>query len=72
MTRADKPVTRETYSRYQARPVVVSIHATYISVRLKGTQKRFTIDAVAAYQFAARLEAEARRREKRAAAKKSA
>lgn len=69
MTKADKPVTRESYSRYRGREVIVTIHPTWLSLRLKGTRKSFALDIEAAYQRAAYLEAESKRLEKRAAKK---
>ena len=65
MTRSDKPVTRLSYSTYQGREIVVSIHPSWLSLRLKGTRCTFTLDILAAYQLAARAAAEAARREKR-------
>jgi hypothetical protein len=71
MTKADKPVSRESYSivreRGKLREVVVTIHPTWIGLRLKGTRKVFQLDINAAYNRAAWAEAEKARAEKKAA-----
>jgi hypothetical protein len=69
MTKADKPTTRETYSTYRGRPIVLTIHASYVSVRLKGTRQRLTVDAAAIYSLACKQAAQAARAEKLAAKK---
>ncbi len=74
MTKADKPVKRETYSRVRergrTREIVVTIHSTWLELRLKGTRKSFQLDVEAAYHAAAKIEANRTRTEKLAAKKK--
>lgn len=69
MTKADKPVTRESYSRIRGREVIVTVHPTWLALRLKGTRKVFSLDIEAAYCRAAKLEAERALYEKRMAKK---
>ena len=70
MTKADKPVTRISYTRVReqgrTREVVVTIHPTWLGLRLKGTRKVFQLDIGAAYQRAAMMEADKIRAEKKA------
>lgn len=67
MTRADRPVTRATYSKLQGREIVVTIHSTWLAFRLKGTRQTLQLDALAAYQCAAKMLANQKRAEKQAA-----
>lgn len=73
MIRVNKPVSRISHSMIReqgkTREVVVTINGTYLSFRLLGTRKKFTMDISGAYQRAAMLEAEKVRAEKRAAKK---
>lgn len=68
MTKATKPVRRETFSsiRDHAKllPIVVEIHATFIRVRLKGWRRFYTVTHDQIFMLGARNEAEAKRREK--------
>ena len=64
MTEAIKPVRRKTFASYRGRQVIVSIHPTWVGVRLAGTRKEYQVDAVALFHFGARLEADKRRNEK--------
>lgn len=61
MTRADKPVKRISYAtvrdRGKMRQVVVTIHPTWIELRLLGTQRKFTLDIGALFDRAAMQEA---------------
>lgn len=61
MTRSDKPVTRVTYATHQGREIVATIHKSYLQLRLKGTKQMATLDIEAAYEFALKAEANARR-----------
>lgn len=65
MTKADKPITRCTYSSFRKREIVVTIHPTWIAFRLKGTRKIFQMDVEAGFCFAARKEAEKARAEQK-------
>lgn len=67
VTKADKPVTRESYSRSRGREIIVTIHGTWIGFRLKGTRKTYQLDINAAMMRAAWNEAEAARAEKKRA-----
>ncbi len=67
MTKADKPTTRESYSRVRGREIIVTIHPTWLGLRLKGTRKVFQMDIEAAYYRAALAEADRIRAEKKAA-----
>jgi len=69
VTRADKPTTRLSYSTYRGRQIAVTIHPTWIALRLKGTRQILQMDILAAYQRAALAEADRMRAEKRAAKK---
>jgi hypothetical protein len=73
VTKADKPTTRISYSTIReqgrTREIVVTIHPTWLGLRLKGTRKVFQLDISAAYQRAAWAEAERLRAEKKAARK---
>lgn len=64
MTRSDKPVTRLTAGKFQGKEIVVTIRPSWLELRLKGTRCTFTLDVVAAYQFAAKIAADGARREK--------
>ncbi len=74
MTKALKPVTRETFSsvreRGKLRPLVITVASTYVSIRLKGQRKSFQVTMDQLYTLGARNAAEAKRRE-RAEAKKA-
>ena len=69
MTRANKPTRRKMYSMYRGKEIVVTIHPTFVGVRLLGTRTEFTIDGVGLYQYGAKLAA-AKAREERLEAKK--
>ena len=66
MTKADKPTTRLTYSMYRGREIAVTIHPTWLGLRLKGTRKVLQMDVEAAYQRACMAEADKLRAERRA------
>ena len=70
MTKASRPVQRETFSnvrvRGKNRPLVIEIHATYITIRPKGTRKAFLVTLDQIYTLGARNEAEKARRERAA------
>lgn len=75
-TRWSKPVSRETgalvFSR-GARPVIVTIHDTFIELRLKGTKTREVADLASIYRGAVRERVfkEAAERRKKRKGKKS-
>ena len=64
MTVCDKPVTRATLSRYRGRDLVITLHPTYLAVRLKGKRSGFVLDYQAIYECAAKLAAREARAEK--------
>lgn len=57
MTVCDRPVTRATYSNYRGRALVVTLHPTYLAVRLKGKRHGYVLDYQAVYECAAKLAA---------------
>ena len=65
MTKAIKPVTRETLSsvqeRSQLRPIVITIHPTYVQIRLKGQRRAYTVTMAQLWTLGARNAAEAAR-----------
>ena len=64
MTKATKPVKRETFTTYRGRPLVVEIHATYITLRQKGTRRTVTLDYRTALETGYKLIARAKAMEK--------
>ncbi len=65
MTRAVKPVRRETAASLQGRPIVVSIEPpSLIGLRLKGTRKTEYLPAEAAYWIAVKLRVADEKRQK--------
>jgi hypothetical protein len=73
MTKANKPTTRLTYSTFRegskSRQIAVTIHPTWLALRLKGRRKVFQLDIAAAYERAVMAEVEKIRADKRAAKK---
>lgn len=69
MTEATKPVTRSLFSTIRGRQIAVTIHPTWVSVRLKRTRQVLAVESVALYHFAARLDANRAREEQQAAKK---
>ena len=65
MTVCEKPVTRATLSAYRGRPLVITLHPTYLAVRIKGKRSGFVLDYQAVYECAAKLAARERLAEKR-------
>ena len=51
----DSPVTRETATQFRNLPVVVSLHPSYMTFRLKGTRTSYSLPYDAAYTCAAKL-----------------
>lgn len=70
MTKLTKPVTRETSITKRdggkVRPIVVTLHPGGLLVAQKGTRRRMGISYESLYDFAAKLLADAQRREKAA------
>ena len=69
MTTTVKPIRRETLScvrlKHRLRPIIIELHPTHAVVRLKGTRRScYTITYDAVFMAAAKLEADASRREK--------
>lgn len=73
MTKADKPTTRLSYSTFRdgskSLEIAVTIHPTWLGLRLKGRRKVYQLDIAAAYQRAVMAEVERLRAEKKAARK---
>lgn len=73
MTKADKPTTRLSYSTFRdgcrSLEIAVTIHPTWLGLRLKGRRKVYQLDITAAYQRAVAAEVEKIRAEKKAAKK---
>lgn len=65
MTKADKPVKRETYSSYRGRPLIIEIHPTFMRIRTKKSQTYYTVTYDQLWTLGARNQAEARRKEKK-------
>ena len=65
MTSLTRPVRRETGVTYRGRPLVIEIHAGYLSLREKGKRHAITVDYRAVldlgYKMLARAEAEEKR-----------
>ena len=58
MTKADKPVKRETYTRERQRPLIIEICATYVKIRPKGKRTAYTVSYSQIYNIGARNAAE--------------
>lgn len=73
MTKADKPVTRESYStvrvRQQTRPLIIEVHSTWVSIRPKGMRTAYVVTLDQIYNIGARNAAEALRKERAEARK---
>lgn len=65
MTRADHPVTRLSYASYRGRNIVVTLHPTWMGLRLARTRREFQLDYGAAWSLANKLEVRAALEEKR-------
>ncbi len=65
MTKADKPTRRETYStvrvRYESRPLIIEIHATWVSIRAKGCRTAYQVTMDQIYNLGAKNAAAAAR-----------
>jgi len=70
MTMLKRPVRRETLSTIRdggrVLPIMVEIHPTHLALRQKGRRLRLRVEYQAVYRLAARLLADAERREKKA------
>lgn len=62
-----RTVTRVCQAVYRRRPIVIELRPYTMSLRLLGTRTWFELDYVAAYQLAARKQAERALAERRAA-----
>lgn len=71
MTKATKPVRRETFSCFRGRPLVIEIHPTFVTIREKGRRSHYSVTFDQIFNIGARNAAAARRAEK-AEAKKAA
>lgn len=67
MTKADKPVKRETLTNIRDRgvyrPLIIEVHATYVKLRQKGLRRVFTVTYDQIYTLGARNAAEQQRRD---------
>ena len=64
-----KPSTalvRETATCYRGRPLLVLLHAGYMTVRPKGTRQAYSVDYRAVYELAGKLAARERQALKQA------
>ena len=43
MTKTTKPIIRETLTEFQARPLVLELHATWLVIRQKGRRYRYVV-----------------------------
>lgn len=72
-TKSNRPTTRLTDSTFRdgsrSLEVVVTIHPTWLGLRLKGRRKVYQLDITAAYQRAIAAEVEKIRTEKKTAKK---
>jgi len=67
-TRLYKPVRRESADTYHGRPLVIEIAPPFIiRIREKRRRRAFTLTVRGAYEYAARLDAERIRRERKIA-----
>ncbi len=55
MTKADRPVKRETYSTYRGRPLVAEIHSRFLVVRERRRRDRIEIPFDVLYEFGLKL-----------------
>lgn len=62
MTVCDRPVTRATLSKYRGRPLVVTLHPTFVTIRQKGRRHSMNLDYQAIYDCAAKAEKEKKKR----------
>lgn len=58
MTKADKPVKRETYSYNRSRPLIIELCPTYLTIREKGRRSGFTVTYQQIFTLGARNAAE--------------
>lgn len=54
MRTIERTLTRETAVSDKGRPIVVTIHARYMTLRLKGTREAYTLPYDAAFSLAAK------------------
>ena len=70
MTALVRPVTRETAQEIRdggrVLPIIIEIHAGFMSLRQKGCRTKYALPYDVAYRYAVRLHVEAERREKKA------
>lgn len=69
MTKADKPVKRETYSAYRGRPLIIELHQTYLVCREKGRRHGYAVTYQQVLNIGARNAAELLRQAKAQAKK---
>lgn len=74
MTKAIKPVKRETFStireRGKTRPLLVELHSTYLTIRPKGRRYSYAVTYDQVWMIGARNAAEATRKARVEARKK--
>ncbi len=64
MTKADKPIRRETYSHERNTPLIIEICSTYVKIRPKGKRTAYTVTYSQIYNIGARNAAEQLRQAK--------
>lgn len=69
MTKADKPVRRETFTSNRGRPLVIELNPTFLVVREKGRRHGYTVTYSQVFNVGARNAAEELRRAKAEARK---
>ena len=69
MTRATKPVRRETDATYRRRPLMVTMTARYLELREKGRRDTLLVDYATIYELALKLRWRKEQAEKKAAKK---
>ena len=63
MTTTDRAIKRETRETFRGKPLVIEIHPTWLSIRLKGQRARYTVYSQM-FTLGAHNAAEERRRER--------
>ncbi len=69
MTKADRPVRRETFTSNRGRPLVIELNQTFLVVREKGRRHGYTVSYSQVFNIGARNQAEATRKAKAEARK---
>lgn len=64
MTTTIKPVRRETLSCFRSRPLIIELHPTWVSIRMKRSRIAYSVTIDQIWNLGARNAAEALRRER--------